>query len=82
MVRISRRAFIKCAGAASAFADFRELLARDDIDAVQIAMQPQRKLRWDPKIEQFIGDPQANGLLARPMEPLTMKSHLYVPYIL
>jgi hypothetical protein len=25
-----------------------------------------RKLRWDPKKEEFIGDEQANALLSRP----------------
>jgi len=31
-----------------------------------IAMKLQRKLRWDPKTEQFIDDAQANGMLSRP----------------
>jgi hypothetical protein len=30
-----------------------------------IAMQLQRKLRWDPKAERFIDDEQANRLLSR-----------------
>jgi predicted dehydrogenase len=33
----------------------------------QIAMQLQRKLRWDPGIERFPDDPEANRLIARPM---------------
>ncbi len=31
-----------------------------------LAMLLKRKLRWDPKNEVFIGDPQANALLSRP----------------
>ncbi len=30
-----------------------------------IAMQLQRKLRWDPKAERFIDDEQANRMLSR-----------------
>jgi hypothetical protein len=30
-----------------------------------IAMQLQRKLRWDPKAERFINDEQANRMLSR-----------------
>jgi hypothetical protein len=30
-----------------------------------IAMQLQRKLRWDPKAERFVNDEQANRLLSR-----------------
>ncbi len=33
---------------------------------VNICRTVQRKLRWDPKKEQFIGDDQANALLSRP----------------
>jgi len=33
---------------------------------VNICRAVQRKLRWDPKKEQFFGDEQANALLARP----------------
>jgi len=32
-----------------------------------IAVQLGRKLRWDPRAERFIDDPQANRMLARPM---------------
>jgi hypothetical protein len=32
-----------------------------------IAMQLKRPLRWDPVSEQFVGDPEANRMLARPM---------------
>ena len=31
-----------------------------------IAMRLHRKLKWDPKAERFVGDDEANGLLARP----------------
>jgi predicted dehydrogenase len=31
-----------------------------------IAMKLQRKLRWDPEKELFIGDAEANGMLSRP----------------
>jgi predicted dehydrogenase len=34
-----------------------------------IAMKLQRKLRWDPDKERFIGDDEANVLLARPQRP-------------
>ena len=30
-----------------------------------IAMQLQRKLRWDPKAERFVNDEQANRMLSR-----------------
>jgi len=33
---------------------------------VNICRAVQRKLRWDPKREQFVGDNQANALLSRP----------------
>lgn len=33
---------------------------------VNIGRDLGRKLRWDPQAEQFLGDDQANGLLARP----------------
>lgn len=33
---------------------------------VNICRTVQRKLKWDPVKEQFVGDEQANGLLARP----------------
>jgi hypothetical protein len=33
---------------------------------VNICRQVDRKLRWDPKAERFIGDEEANGMLARP----------------
>jgi predicted dehydrogenase len=33
---------------------------------VNICRSVQRKLRWDPKAEQFIGDAEANKLLSRP----------------
>jgi hypothetical protein len=33
-----------------------------------IAMQLQRKLRWDPKAERFIDDEQANRLLSRAIQ--------------
>lgn len=33
---------------------------------VNICRAVQRKLQWDPKKERFVGDAQANGLLARP----------------
>jgi predicted dehydrogenase len=33
---------------------------------VNICRAVQRKLRWDPKREQFVGDEEANGLLTRP----------------
>ncbi|NWF86082.1 MAG: Gfo/Idh/MocA family oxidoreductase, partial [Bryobacteraceae bacterium] len=32
-----------------------------------VALRLGRKLRWDPAREEFIGDPQANRMLARPM---------------
>lgn len=32
-----------------------------------IAMRLGRRLQWDPEGEQFVGDPQANRMLARPM---------------
>ena len=32
-----------------------------------IAMRLKRKLQWDPKKEQFVGDDQANRMLSRPM---------------
>jgi myo-inositol 2-dehydrogenase / D-chiro-inositol 1-dehydrogenase len=39
-----------------------------------IAMKLGRKLRWDPKAEQFLDDARANRLLARPMRsPYTLK---------
>jgi hypothetical protein len=31
-----------------------------------ISMQLGRKLKWDPRAEQFVGDDEANGLLRRP----------------
>ena len=31
-----------------------------------IALLLKRKLRWDPRQEQFVGDDQANALLSRP----------------
>jgi hypothetical protein len=34
-----------------------------------IAMQLQRKLRWDPKTERFIDDEQANRMLSRAIRP-------------
>jgi myo-inositol 2-dehydrogenase/D-chiro-inositol 1-dehydrogenase len=33
----------------------------------QIAMRLRRKLKWDPQNEQFISDPDANKMLAKPM---------------
>lgn len=33
---------------------------------VNIGRKLDRKLRWDPKAEHFIGDEEANRLLARP----------------
>ena len=33
----------------------------------QIGMQLGRKLQWDPAAEQFVGDPEANRLLSKPM---------------
>jgi len=33
----------------------------------QIGMQLGRKLTWDPDAEQFVGDPEANRLLSKPM---------------
>ncbi len=33
----------------------------------QIGMQLGRKLRWDPAIERFVGDAEANRLLSKPM---------------
>lgn len=33
----------------------------------QIGMQLGRKLRWDPDAEQFVGDPEANRMLSKPM---------------
>jgi len=35
----------------------------------EIAMLLGRKLEWDPKAEQFVGDEQANRMIARPMRP-------------
>ncbi len=34
-----------------------------------LAMKMKRKLRWDPGAERFIGDDQANAMLARPQRP-------------
>jgi myo-inositol 2-dehydrogenase/D-chiro-inositol 1-dehydrogenase len=34
-----------------------------------IAMKLNRKLRWDPGKERFIGDDQANAMLSRPQRP-------------
>jgi len=33
----------------------------------QIAMQLGRKLKWDPDTERFVGDPEANRLVSKPM---------------
>ena len=33
---------------------------------VNICRAVQRKLQWDPKKEQFVGDAEANALLSRP----------------
>ena len=35
------------------------------VQQADIAMQLQRKLRWDPKVERFIDDEQANRMLSR-----------------
>jgi hypothetical protein len=32
-----------------------------------ITMRLNRKLKWDPVREQFLGDDEANGMLSRPM---------------
>ena len=34
-----------------------------------VAMQLQRKVRWDPARERFVDDPEADRLIARPMRP-------------
>ena len=33
----------------------------------EISIKLDRKLKWDPKTEQFVGDEQANRLLSAPM---------------
>jgi hypothetical protein len=33
----------------------------------EISIRLKRPLKWDPKAEQFAGDPEANALLTRPM---------------
>ncbi len=33
----------------------------------QIAIKLERKLRWDPAAEAFVGDDEANRMLDRPM---------------
>ena len=39
-----------------------------------IAMKLGRKLRWDPKAEQFLDDAEANRMLSRPQRsPYTLK---------
>ncbi|MEW6234854.1 MAG: gfo/Idh/MocA family oxidoreductase, partial [Candidatus Omnitrophota bacterium] len=35
----------------------------------QIAMLLKRKTRWNPEIEQFIGDEDANKMISKPMRP-------------
>jgi len=44
-----------------AHADFRELIARSDIDA-----QTKRVITWDPKKEQIVGDKDAAKMITRP----------------
>src|ERR1043165_6252939 len=45
-----------------AYHDYREMMARDDIDA---AMLVGRKIKWDAKSERIIGDDEAAKLLSR-----------------
>lgn len=59
--------------------DFRDLIARDDIDTlcisvpdhwhavIAMAMILGRRIRWDPKREQIIDDPSANRMLGHAM---------------
>lgn len=45
----------------AAYGDYRELIARDDIDAVSLG----RKIRFNPENEEIIGDPTATQMLGR-----------------
>jgi len=57
-VRTRRDPIAPIEGAATA-----EFICQQD----DIAIRMNRKLRWDPVREEFIGDAQANRMLSRPM---------------